>query len=284
MESKTSKTTNNQGFTLIELLIAMAIASVVAGAFYMASRAQQESFEVQDQVMTMQQNLRAGMFYMANEMRMAGYDDPDNILNTGITTATNISLAFTVGVGVGGTAPIYTYSYTAADRILRRNEGGGAQPVADNIEALGFAYAYDEDDDGDIDTYNDSGRDLIIWGIGPNAAGNWANLDTDKNGIIDEDDFGSDENLIVETNMGLIETNMDSDTDTGTPWNIADIRAVRIWLLARADRGDNKYANDTEYVIGNQKFTFVDDSRGIETRNIRRRLLTTTVNFRNLAQ
>ena len=63
-------------------------------------------------------------------------------------------------------------------------------------------------------------------------------------------------------------------TPTLTPILPQDIRAVRIWILSRADREDPDFRNTKTYVVGSQVITPND--------GFRRRLLTTTVQCRNM--
>ena len=67
---------DNDGFTLIELLIALVISGIISAAMYSAYTSQQKVNQAQDQIVTIQQDLRAGLDMMARELRMAGYD-PD---------------------------------------------------------------------------------------------------------------------------------------------------------------------------------------------------------------
>lgn len=62
------------GFTLVETLIALAVGSIVIAAVFQIFHNQQRSFGIQDQVVEMQQNNRAGIYFMTKELRSAGYD------------------------------------------------------------------------------------------------------------------------------------------------------------------------------------------------------------------
>jgi len=63
----------NKGITLIELLVGLTIAGLVIGASYRTFVSQQKVYEVQDQVVDMQQNLRGAVNRMVQEIRMAGF-------------------------------------------------------------------------------------------------------------------------------------------------------------------------------------------------------------------
>lgn len=65
------------GFTLIELMVAMAMASIVVGVIYSAHKVQTKIYTEQDKVAEMQQNIRSGLMYFQREARMAGYNPKD---------------------------------------------------------------------------------------------------------------------------------------------------------------------------------------------------------------
>lgn len=70
----------NRGLTLIELLIALIISGILIGALYRTFIGQQKTYTVQEQVVDMQQNLRAGLNKMVKEIRMAGFGNVSIIL------------------------------------------------------------------------------------------------------------------------------------------------------------------------------------------------------------
>jgi len=139
---------SNQGFTIVELMVAMVVSLLVMGAIYSTFLSQSKSYLVQEEVVAMQQNLRAAMFYMQREIRMAGCD-PFDIGGIGITAANSNSISFTEDVtgNTTGSPPdgdvldaneSITYSLNGGN--LTRNTGGGNQVVAQNIDALDFVY------------------------------------------------------------------------------------------------------------------------------------------------
>lgn len=142
----------SKGFTLIELLVAMAIAGIVMSAVYSAYRSQQRSYVIQEQVVAMQQNLRAGLNLIEREIRMAGYD-PTGAAGAGIMSmgANSIQVTFDLD-GNGdtlGTDEDVKYGLNASGN-LGRDTGGGLQPAAENIDALDFVYL-----DGDRNVTSD---------------------------------------------------------------------------------------------------------------------------------
>ncbi|MBN1276285.1 MAG: PilW family protein [Deltaproteobacteria bacterium] len=292
----------HRGFTLIELLISMAIAGIVTAAIYAAFQAQQRSSVIQENVNQMQQNLRAAMEIVIKDVRMAGYGRPNvggvGILdvrprgNAKVNPLPDYDNGFTGNGAIqlsadfndnGVLNPEETITYSIFDSPvgapdqkpdLAREVGGGArQLLAENIESLGFAFAFDADGDGNIDTYDATGmvplpadpeqRRRIIWAVCTTTNVNLLNrnLDTNLDGVIDENDDADNNDLIEGVALA-------------SPVDPADIRAVRIWMLARTDRPDDRFRNPETYVVGHKVLTPGD--------NYRRRLLETIVRCRNL--
>jgi len=236
---------SNNGFTLIELLVVIAISGVLLTAIYSAFQWQHKNYHVQEQVAEMQQNLRAAMDIMSMEIRMAGYD-PTGSGNFGITNAAFNFIKFTSDMNDNGnvdsneTISYSLYDFDSDSNLdLARDDGSGRQLLAENIEYFGLAYAYDKDLDGNLEI--NSSNDVI-----------WA-IDTNNDGNLDYSIF---------------------DNSPISPVALDRIRAVRIWILAKADKEDPDFQNTNTYVIGNQVITPND--------KFRRRLLTGIVHCRNM--
>jgi len=71
MKSKLLRTEN--GVSFIELIIAMAILAILLAALYRVLGSQQRIYNIEDQVVDMQQNLRWSITKMVEKIRMAGY-------------------------------------------------------------------------------------------------------------------------------------------------------------------------------------------------------------------
>jgi len=78
----------NQGITLIELLVALVISGVLLAGVYRTFIGQQKTFVVQDQVVDMQQNMRAVINRMMSEIRMSGFGNLSTVLPVTFTTGT----------------------------------------------------------------------------------------------------------------------------------------------------------------------------------------------------
>ena len=265
-----------KGFTLIELMVALAISGFIVAVVYIIYDSQQKSYVSQGQVSTMQQNLRAVMYFMQRETRMAGYDPLGSNsfsitdirlrdINDNLDINGNGSLEITIdrdGNGALGAGDETVY-YSIADfptaspdgnlDLVRRIGAGARELLSENIVGLGFAYAFDNNADNQLDT---SAGGNIIWAIDSDNDNDLdTNLDTDDDGDIDVNDNPAGTALASNVN-----------TD--------EIRAVMIWLLARVRKAEKNFYDDTTYVVANQRVT--------PNNGFRHRLLTTTVNCRNM--
>lgn len=278
---------NKKGFTVVELLVAVAISGVVAIGIWSAYKSQRRLMSAQEVVTDLQQNIRSAIFTMTQDIRMAGYDPTMNG-NFGITfvgfrdlndvnnAAGNSALQFTADydgdglvAGNGETVTFSLYEFGAAAGTitdLARNSGGGRQLLAQNIQAIGLAYAYDVNNDKALDTYTTTGgTQQIIWAIDSDNDGTLdRRLDRNGDGVITNTD-GSGPGL----NELIVGTNIIN------PVAMEDVRAVHIWILAAEDAGEHAehYDPDT-YVVGRQIITPRD--------NLRRRLVETTVQCKNM--
>ena len=126
------------GFSLVELLIAIVVSSIMMVAVYTTYTRQQRVYTAQDNVVEVQQNLRAALAVMAYDFRMAAYD-PQETDSFSVTTATATNFAFTAdfdGNGLVGAGE--TLSYQLNGTNLQRTAAGGA--LAENITNIEFCY------------------------------------------------------------------------------------------------------------------------------------------------
>jgi hypothetical protein len=140
--------------------------------------------------------------------------------------------------------------------------------VADGIQAIGFAYAYDTDGDNVLERYNGNAANPIVWAVDSDNGGNLdAILDVDNSGTIDIDDDtdGNDR----------IEPFDDALNHLSTPATFDQVRAVRIFLLVVSERPFGDHMLDrNRYVIGNQVIDQPND-------RLKRRTMTLDVALRN---
>ena len=148
---------HENGFSLVELLIAMAITGVVAGAVYSVYHTQQRTYLAQQEMVAMQQNLRAAMQLMEREIRMAGYGLNDGS-GEGIQMANSDSIRFAMDINDG--------SDNDADGVIDEfdeigNRDGDTDDTGEDITYL----RADPDGDGVFDLFRrdaSAGADQIL--------------------------------------------------------------------------------------------------------------------------
>jgi len=152
---------------------------------------------------------------------------------------------------------------TGAAPLGRSIGASGLQPLAENIQAVAFGYAFDDDNgavlpDGEIDTVSGN----ILWGYDGDGDGYLDTLlDSNNDGAIDAgDDLNGDGRI--------------NDTQLAHAVPIHRVRAVAIWLLARTSAPVRDRHHRATYVVGNKILTPRD--------RYKRELMTTIVYCRNL--
>ena len=180
-------TSTEHGFTMVELLVAMAMTAVVMTAVYSLYKTQQDSYIAQDQVVEMQQNIRASFYQLARDLRMAGFNpqrspavkgfmEPGELQgDPGTETKTTIeSLAFAIDQDQDGSinaddhAEQIAYKFNDTDPTDQKLEKlmfddtdntWKWRTVADNIDTVNFGY---RDGDGNlVDPTTDENLPLI---------------------------------------------------------------------------------------------------------------------------
>lgn len=166
---------NKSGFSLVELLVAMAIASIVMVLIYGMYVSQVKTHTNQKLIAEMQQNVRSAMNLIERTARMAGYDSAGTANAAIMRDFTSFGpphddpdiktdadhVAFTVDFDDDGTIDLSDdelIAYRLNDSNLEvwkedpKNPGNwGWRVLAENIEAVGFAFAFDDNGDGQLD-------------------------------------------------------------------------------------------------------------------------------------
>ncbi len=265
------------GYTLVELLIAMSIAAILITAIYQVYQMRQSSDLKQQLMVEMQENIRAAASLIKREIRMTGYDpaandgedsdgdsavdNEDESADTGIEKAGRDMIRFTFDYDADMTTDPderitygFANSYDAdsdgiadsgAGRLYRQTGDGILIGIAENIQAIGFAYAFDHNHDGILDTDDGTADGQIVWAYDADLA--------------DGDD--------------ALTTNLDGNL-LAAPVPLSDIRAIRVWILARTRAPIRGHVEDRTYAVGDRNISCAD--------NYPRRLLTATVYCRNM--
>jgi type IV pilus assembly protein PilW len=246
------------GFTLIEIIVAMAVAAVVIAAMTTAYQQLQQNSTRQAELSNVQMNLRGVFAIMEREFRMIGRDGNRSnraipvfgvtdvrrfdITQPGSDAVPDLTgspiLRMTADLNNDGNLDAdETVTYLLYDKdgdgtlfdmarsttIIGADVVSGRQLLAEGIEALGFAFAFDNDGDGAIDrTVPAPGEDEgnIIWAIDSN-----------------------NDNRLDATPIG---------NPLGYTVPVGAILAVQVSVLARAKHQDVKFVDTDSYSIGHQ--------------------------------
>ena len=134
----------------MELMIAMAISGVLLAGMVMAFTGQSRSYNTQQEITVLQEDIRASLSMMTSEIRMAGYD-PTTVADAKILLANATEFQFSLditndaGTGssdgdTGDANEIIRYKINTEGSLGRATGAGTLQPLAENTEQLGFEY------------------------------------------------------------------------------------------------------------------------------------------------
>lgn len=144
----------SKGFTLIELLVALAISSIVlllVGQVFISTN---KMNTIQENVASVQQDIRAAMDIMSTDIMMAGLDPSQSAANVGFvdngndnddTDSNSISLRYDYN-GDGDTTDTddgdRCYYYDNVNQRLMMRNGASTQPLTEDgiISTLTFSY------------------------------------------------------------------------------------------------------------------------------------------------
>lgn len=244
MRSETNGGGQPAGFTLIEILVAMAVTAIFLTAVYATYWTQQRSASVQDQVVDMQQNIRAALVVMTQDIREAGCD-PTMTAGAGFVTATAGRLELTRDIAGNASDP---------------NTADGQLTSANEDIVFGFDPAVDASGGG---TPTTTVADLCREDV--NAAANtYVPIAQD----------------IQRIQFNYLDADGNYITPGTSPSALKTIRAVQITLLARTAYPDPKFTNTAIYTYTNSngnKATW-----GPFNDHYRRRLVVTVIQCRNM--
>jgi len=209
MNKQSVKRLKEQGFTLVEIMVAMAISGIVMSGIYTVYYSQQKSYMAQEQVVAMQQNLRAAMFYMEREIRRAGCD-PTQDANAGIQN-----------IGWDADENRYTSIRFTLD-------------IHDGVDNDGDGVVDESDEEGNVDGDTDDTDEDITYSLADNDGD--GDSDLERNG-----------DLIAENIDALDFVYLDDASPPSVTANIDEIRSVQITLVARTGRAVPGYTDTASY-------------------------------------
>jgi type IV pilus assembly protein PilW len=130
------------GFTFINLLVAIALSAIVLSVITITFISQSQSYDVQEQVVEMQQNVRTAMDLITREVRMAGFN-PTGAIFDGVqhhTDEIHIRADLSGDGDYNDQNEEIRYTYDGAILRIERDAGNGKETFAENIQAFTLAY------------------------------------------------------------------------------------------------------------------------------------------------
>ena len=283
------------GFTIVELVIAMAVTLVSITAVYSVYVVQQRHYGNQQLLQTSQENLRGALLVIEHELRMIGYD-PEDMGGFGVTDVRRYHIAKYREPDITGQPVLYyTCDLDEDGRLDDRNHGSnrehpkirisdihgdghicltwdngsGRHPLAENIQALGFAYAVDADGDENLDHW--AGGEHVIWAVDSDNDNLLdTHIDTNDDGLIDEKDDANGDRRIDGNDGGALDSPLPPDR----------IRSIRVWLLATTAGPLQGMRENRVYVVADRIISTTGDGfkrlvleSRVECRNLRRHRL-----------
>ncbi len=133
------------GFSSIEVLVTSALFSLVIAGVYLLYTTMQETLDRGQVKSDLQQNARIGLDRLVRELRMAGYSTGSPVEPVRAAAAGCLAFMHATHQITYDTGDDANDTGVPRRKILRRRQdGGGAQPQAETVAALAFAY-YDVD-------------------------------------------------------------------------------------------------------------------------------------------
>jgi type II secretory pathway pseudopilin PulG len=157
---KTQRLSDEKGISLIELLIVLVMSSLLIGGVHRLFVAQNKAYAVQEQVVEVQQGIRAAMELMLRDLRTAGFDDdrtPGILITHPVIPEDH---AITVRYEYQGVINDVRYWVDDHARLLRQETRSGVthtENLLENTEAFDLSYGIDQNEDGSMDDRNGNG-------------------------------------------------------------------------------------------------------------------------------
>ncbi len=133
---------SKDGFSLIELMVSIAISGIALAAITTTFVSQSQSYDIQEQLVEMQQNARAAMDIMTREIRMAGFSPT----GTSFDGVHHHSDKIHIRADLNGNGTYndenedIKYSYDSVNYLIERDAKLGKQTFAENIQDLTVSY------------------------------------------------------------------------------------------------------------------------------------------------
>ena len=260
----------NQGFTLIEILIATAISGLIISAIYVTFSLQEKSQINQQEIIDVQQNIRAAMCIMVNEIRIAGYQRNINRDNSiGILEAKPGKIHFTMDIAGGDDDNV---DNDGDGKIDESDEYKWSDGIIDD-ENENITFAFKDEDDADSDGIVDNGGVATLCRETRSL--------NDKGSVTTSGLQPMADNIqaICFTYFDKHGNNADYDKDGIVDIELNKIRSVRIAILGRTKTSLDEFDDTTTYDLDGDG---IADIIPPANDKFRRRILVTIVKCRNL--
>lgn len=137
---------SSAGFTLVEVVLTMGLSLLTLSLLYSIYVRELHAQQIREEVLDAQQRARVVVDLISRELLMAGYDPAG--VNDDTNPANDFSGVWVDTMGLQIKADLSgnglltdpnestTFSYDPVARVLRRNTGGGNQPLVEDLESF----------------------------------------------------------------------------------------------------------------------------------------------------
>ena len=158
-----------EGFTLVEVVLALALSTVTLAVIYHLYLSQVKNQVVRENILDMQQRARAALDLVSRELQMAGFDprgvNRDSHKENDFLGITFDSNKLRIKADLNGNGvpadsnESIVYSHDLETMTLRRNTGGGRQPLGENIESFSVKFI---DSEGKVTAHSENIRQVEV--------------------------------------------------------------------------------------------------------------------------
>lgn len=141
---------DERGFTLVEVLLSLALSGFTIAAVSSLYLSMVKNQVVRENILDMQQQARAALDLVSRELKMAGFDprgvNQDALKGNDFIGITFDSKQLIIKADLNGNGiptdsnESIIFSHDPETLTLRRNTGGGRQPLGENIEDFSWSY------------------------------------------------------------------------------------------------------------------------------------------------
>jgi prepilin-type N-terminal cleavage/methylation domain-containing protein len=133
----------SDGFSLAELLVSLAVVGLTLSGAFAILHGALHAYSWGAARVEAQQSARVALERIARELREAGYDPTGaGIAPIAVAASDRVTLQSDLNRNgiVDATSERVTFLVRAGERVLRRDAGAGAQPIAENVRRFHLTY------------------------------------------------------------------------------------------------------------------------------------------------